>query len=74
MNILNHFTRLATFVRLPQMYKHTTIAAPTLLVDFLSSNKEKYLQDARGIDGKAKEWTVVMGNEAGGVQAAFPDR
>ncbi|KAE9395429.1 DHH phosphoesterase [Gymnopus androsaceus JB14] len=36
-----------------------------LLADFVSSSKAKYLQDVQSNDGKAEEWTVVMGNEAG---------
>jgi exopolyphosphatase len=36
------------------------------LSKFLLDLKEKYLSDVRGANGKASEWTVVMGNEAGG--------
>lgn len=34
------------------------------LARFVAEQKEKYLQAIA--DGTAKEWTVVMGNEAGG--------
>ena len=34
------------------------------LAHFLANSKDSYLQDVK--DGKGKEWTVVMGNEAGG--------
>ncbi|KAJ3916783.1 exopolyphosphatase [Lentinula edodes] len=40
-------------------------SGPSTLADFLSSSKEQYIQDARNGSGNAKEWTVVMGNEAG---------
>lgn len=36
------------------------------LSKFLLDLKEKYLSDVREANGKASEWTVVMGNEAGG--------
>ena len=35
-----------------------------MLPDLLKSVKERYLSDVR--DGKGGDWTVVMGNEAGG--------
>jgi len=37
------------------------------LSKLLSDLKEKYLGDVREANGKASEWTVVMGNEAGGM-------
>ncbi|KAG6840845.1 hypothetical protein C0991_003792 [Blastosporella zonata] len=37
-----------------------------VLAQFLSTSKEKYLQDIRSTPSKGNEWTVVMGNEAGG--------
>ncbi|KAH7871480.1 uncharacterized protein C8R40DRAFT_1152736, partial [Lentinula edodes] len=61
---------LFAFVRIPKTFepqRHTIglASGPSTLADFLSSSKEQYLQDARNGSGKAKEWTVVMGNEAG---------
>ena len=34
------------------------------LADFVSQTKNRYLQDVK--DGKGADWTVAMGNEAGG--------
>ena len=34
------------------------------LADFVSQTKSRYLQDVK--DGKGADWTVAMGNEAGG--------
>lgn len=36
------------------------------LARFLSETKNKYLQDVHATPGRGGEWTVVMGNEAGG--------
>lgn len=36
----------------------------TVLAEFLQSQKTRYLKDVE--DGKGGNWTVVMGNEAGG--------
>lgn len=36
------------------------------LADFVSQTKKRYLQDVK--DGKGGDWTVAMGNEAGGEQ------
>jgi hypothetical protein len=48
------------------MYKpqRHTLVTDSVLADFLASSKEKYLQDIR--NDKADEWTISMGNEAGG--------
>ena len=35
-----------------------------VLADFVSQTKNRYLQDVK--DGKGGDWTVAMGNEAGG--------
>jgi hypothetical protein len=35
-----------------------------MLADFVSQTKNRYLQDVK--DGKGANWTVAMGNEAGG--------
>lgn len=35
-----------------------------MLADFVSKTKDQYLQDVK--DGKGGDWTVAMGNEAGG--------
>jgi hypothetical protein len=35
-----------------------------MLADFVSQTKNRYLQDVK--DGKGGDWTVAMGNEAGG--------
>lgn len=43
----------------------TEPAAP-LLPQFLSASKEKYLRDIHSTPQKGGDWTVVMGNEAGG--------
>ena len=66
---------------LPHMHKHirrisvalgvnkvseTQDDAPTTLSQFLSASKERYLSDIRGSPSRGGEWTVVMGNEAGG--------
>jgi exopolyphosphatase len=40
------------------------MSTKSVLSTFLSSQKSLYLQDIQ--NGKGKEWTVVMGNEAGG--------
>lgn len=41
----------------------------THLSQFLSSSKDRYLIDLR--HGKGRNWTVVMGNEAGGKSDQF---
>ncbi len=40
------------------------------LANFLAQQKAKYLEDVK--NGKGKEWTVVMGNEAEGQYALTP--
>lgn len=45
-----------------------TMSTPSALAAFLRENKKKFLADVK-VDG-AKEWTVVMGNEAGGEHAS----
>ena len=37
------------------------------LTQFLSESKARYLQDVRADPSKGTEWTVSMGNEAGGL-------
>ncbi|KIK55576.1 hypothetical protein GYMLUDRAFT_62509 [Collybiopsis luxurians FD-317 M1] len=44
---------------------HTLTPGTSVLADFLATTKENYLRDIRSGTGKANEWTVVMGNEAG---------
>ncbi|KAJ4490358.1 hypothetical protein J3R30DRAFT_3277588 [Lentinula aciculospora] len=44
---------------------HTIALGSETLADFLSSSREHYLNHVRNDSGKAKEWTIVMGNEAG---------
>lgn len=42
-----------------------TMTSPTTeLKDYLAHSKERYLNAVK--DGRGGEWTVVMGNEAGG--------
>jgi hypothetical protein len=43
--------------------------APTSLKEFLKTTKQKYLDDVK--NDKARDWVVVMGNEAGGVYYPF---
>ncbi len=44
----------------------TTVAPAQPVQQFLSSAKERYLRDIAESPTKGAEWTVVMGNEAGG--------
>ena len=39
---------------------------PFRLSTFLSNLKDQYLRDVRESNSKVLEWTVTMGNEAGG--------
>ncbi|KAJ7216561.1 exopolyphosphatase [Mycena pura] len=54
----------------PGSYK---LVAPetSSLANFLQSTKEKYLSDIRATPSKGNEWTVVMGNESGGISSRF---
>ncbi|KAJ3800028.1 exopolyphosphatase [Lentinula aff. detonsa] len=67
MSVLNRMYRLSTFVGIPKIYEpQRQITVPeSTLADFLSFSREQYLHDVRNDGGKAKEWTLVMGNEAG---------
>lgn len=47
-----------------------TVQVTGALSHFLLSNKENYLEAVKY--GKGADWTVVMGNEAGGVWATLP--
>jgi hypothetical protein len=55
-------------VRLLPRRVYRTMSTKSVLSTFLSSQKSLYLQDIQ--NGKGKEWTVVMGNEAGGESIA----
>ena len=47
-----------------------SLTPPTAtLAEFLQNQKSRYLKDVE--EGKGGEWTVVMGNEAGGIPPFF---
>lgn len=48
----------------------TTSPPSAALSEFLQTQKTQYLKAIE--EGKAKEWTVVTGNEAGGMYCATP--
>ncbi|THV05745.1 DHH phosphoesterase [Dendrothele bispora CBS 962.96] len=49
-----------------KVYSIVTASAPSsVLADFLSTSKTKYLNEVQTTTDKADDWTVVMGNEAG---------
>jgi exopolyphosphatase len=64
------FRRLSLAVKYGGSYKRN--AAPDSgLAHFLSTSKENYLRDVHAMPSKGGEWTVVMGNEAGGRRLIF---
>ena len=55
----------------PHLRTVMTISSPSgTLSEFLQTQKTQYLKAIE--EGKAKEWTVVTGNEAGGMCCATP--
>ncbi|KAF5365342.1 hypothetical protein D9758_005388 [Tetrapyrgos nigripes] len=70
-NVLRRLFIISMSSRLYKTYRylHTFSASPptSVLAEFLSTSKKKYLEDVRAqsTPSKADEWTVVMGNEAG---------
>jgi exopolyphosphatase len=59
--------RISLALRLSKPYQTHSTPKPDNLARFLSESKEKYLNDVRATPGRGGEWTVVMGNEAGGI-------
>lgn len=63
--------RLSVALKLTEAYPPTQIPlTPTSrssLSTYLANAKDKYLKDIREDPKKGAEWTVVMGNEAGGM-------
>ena len=68
--------RLSVALRLTEAYPPTQILPPTpssrsSLSTYLANAKDKYLKDIKEDPKKGAEWTVVMGNEAGGMIVCF---
>ena len=66
----NPLRRLSVALRLSEAYQPPQVANTILneasLSTFLSSAKASYLKDLKEDAAKGANWTVVMGNEAGG--------
>lgn len=63
----NPLRRLSLALKLAKPYQPHAAPDATTLAQFLTTTKAKYLSDVRETPGKGGEWTVVMGNEAGGM-------
>ena len=64
--------RLSVALRLSEAYPPTQLLPPTplsrsSLSAYLSNAKDNYLKDIKEDPKKGAGWTVVMGNEAGGM-------
>jgi hypothetical protein len=59
--------RLSLALKITKPYQPHSVPKADTLARFLSESKEKYLNDVRTTPGRGGEWTVVMGNEAGGM-------
>lgn len=68
----NPIRRLSVALKITKSFKSAAsspVAAPDQnlpLAEFLVSAKERYINAINETPSKAGEWTVVMGNEAGG--------
>jgi exopolyphosphatase len=60
--------RLSLALKITKPYQPHTAPDAATLAQFLKTTKAKYLADIRQTPGKGAEWTVVMGNEAGGTK------
>jgi exopolyphosphatase len=68
--------RLSVALRLSEAYPPTQILPPTpssrsSLSAYLTNVKDSYLKDIKEDPKKGAGWTVVMGNEAGGIIVLF---
>ena len=68
--------RLSVALRLSEAYPPTQILPPTpssrsSLSTYLANAKDSYLKDLKEDPKKGAGWTVVMGNEAGGMMSAL---
>ena len=57
-------SRRSYFVKSARWYSLSQNMTDSTLSQFLASSKDRYLNDVQ--QGKGRNWTVVMGNEAGG--------
>lgn len=71
----NPLRRLSVALRLTDAYIPAQVPlAPTFrssLSTYLANAKSNYLKDIKEDPKKGAEWTVVMGNEAGGMLVLF---
>lgn len=58
--------RLSTALKLTKAYKPYAAPDVNTFAAYLTSSKEKYLADVRSEPSRGQEWTVAIGNEAGG--------
>jgi exopolyphosphatase len=68
--------RLSVVLRLSEAYSPTHVLPPTPssrspLSAYLANVKASYLKDIKEDPKKGAGWTVVMGNEAGGMIVCF---
>ena len=67
----NTLRRLSVALRLTEAYHPPSVPATPLskssLSTYLANVKNNYLKDIKEDPKKGAEWTVVMGNEAGGM-------
>lgn len=68
--------RLSVVLRLSEAYPSTQILPPTpssrsSLSAYLANAKDSYLKDIKEDPKKGAGWTVVMGNEAGGMIVTY---
>lgn len=62
----NTFRRLSVAFKLGKNTKANPSDSTTTLAEFLSATKQEYLKAINDTPSRGGEWTVVMGNEAGG--------
>jgi exopolyphosphatase len=60
--------RLSLALKISKPYQPHSAPKADTLARFLSESKQKYLDDIRATPERGGDWTVVMGNEAGGMR------